>query len=403
MSSIDEKKKENESKNDSSNKQLSLIIAIAFQVLHLGIIIVIGAGMLYTCRGAQTNLFPTCVDFAPYTNILPTFAKENIETNVIETNVNITKGENGNTSTKMTFSVNENMEMMTNKSFFSWIRNFIDGPKANHIGLYFGSIMQNILALNFTILNSIYQAINNFLPETLIILILPYITFFIYFGLAFVDGFYFFYLWFSNLSMFCSIKKDTNDPTKTVWEHSEGAIWNFVNWWKIIAAFFLLLFGVTFFFSIPFIFIGVIYSFILPLTLKTNVEGKKEYGPVSLFKDVLKFKRNIIMFILSYFLIGDIASTFGSPALVSAIIICIGLYFFTGIYHSYVPKPEDGVTSGLASYDQTEKTCIIKNSFSQNIDSSPMLKVPSIDTTKVVPPIEIKGGGWKDRSKKDGM
>lgn len=399
MSSIDEKKKENESKNDSSNKQLSLIIAIAFQLLHLGIIIVVGAGMLYTCRGAQTNIFPTCVDFAPYTNILPTFASENIETNV-----NITKGENGNTSTKMTFSVNKNMEMMNNKSFFSWIRNFIDGPKANHIGLYFGSIMQNILALNFTILNSIYQAINNFLPETLIILILPYITFFIYFGLAFVDGFYFFYLWFSKLPMFCSVKKDTNDPTKTVWEHPEGAIWNFFNWWKIIAAFFLLLFGVTFFFSIPFIFIGVIYSFILPLTLKTNVEGKKEYGPVSLFKDILKFKRNIIMFILSYFLIGDIASTFGNASIVSAIIICIGLYFFTDIYHGYVPKTEDGVTSGLASYEQTVKTCIETNSsYAQNITSSPIVENSNNQPTEVVSSIETKGGGWKNRSRKNRM
>lgn len=351
MSSIDEKKKEknNETTNDMANKNLTLIATVASQLIHLGIIIVFGTGMLYTCRGAQTNLFPTCADFAPYTDVIPTFSIP-----YVETNVNITKGENGNTSTKMTFDINENMKMISNGSFFSWFRNLTEGPGSNQFKLYLGSIMQSVLAFNFTILNSLYQTCNRVLPEILIILLLPYITFFVYLFLGCADFFYFLYLIFAKLFVFCGIKKETGNPDKTTWEHPEGAIWSIGNWWKIVAACFF--YWVPLLITIPFIPIAIFYSFFFPLFLKTNVKDKK-YGPISLFKDVLKFKRNIFMFILSFFLISDMSSIFGAAAAVGSVIICVGLYFFTGIFHRYEPKASDGVSGGLASYNQTVKTC----------------------------------------------
>ena len=356
MSSIDNKRSEINNDNDETTKKLQVVKTLGKQIFHLGLLIIVGSCMLYTCRGSQTNLFPTCVEFAPYTSIVPTFSSDSVPTNI-----NITKGDE-NTSTKMVFSIDENMDIMTNKSFFTWLRNWTEGPKSGHFSLYFASIMQHILAFNFTIVNYIYQFFNNILPETFIIILLPYIAFFLYFGLAIVDGFYFVYLWFSQLSMFCSEKKDTGDPNKTIWEHKDGAIWQFMNWWKIGVAFFFVLIGVSTTISLPFIIIAIAYTFILPLTFKTTVGEKKKYCVFSiftnsLFTDILKFKRSIIMFVVSYILITTTLTAFGMAAAVAAVIVCIGLYFFTDIFHKYTPKASDAVTAGLASYDPIIKTC----------------------------------------------
>jgi len=351
----------------------------------LGIIIVFGTGALYTCRAAQTNLFPTCVEFAPYTSVFPTFSTKisNERINDLETNVNIGKNGDEPNSTKMTFSIEENIKMMTNSQFFMWFRNLTEGPNSNQIKLYFGLMMQNILALNFTIINFVYQTINNLLPEILIILLMPFILIFIYFGLGFVDFFYVFYLVLANLYVFCLPHELSADKNKTNWDYSKGKdIWEFQNWWKIIVAFFFywipLLVG---WFLIP---IAVVYSFFFPFMLKSTVktdETTKSYGISGLFFDVLKFNRRIFMFILSFYLILDMSSSFGAPAAVATLIIFILLFFFSEIYSKYQVKGADGVSPGLVSFDPPTKTC----------GELQPVEMKSVGTKT------LQQGGWKKR------
>jgi len=354
MASIDEKKKEIENQNNTSNTKVAVIGKIAMQFINLGIIIIFGTGALYTCRAAQTNLFPTCVEFAPYTSVIPTFSTE-----AVETNINIGKNGNDTTSTKMTFSIEDNIKMMTNSTFFRWFRNLTEGPKSNQIKLYIGLMMQNILALNFSIINFVYQTINSLLPEILIVLLTPFILIFIYFGLWFVDFFYVFYLVLANLYVFCLPRKLSDDENMTIWDYSKSKdIWEFQNWWKIIAAFFFYL--IQFFFGLFLTSIAVIYFFFFPFTLKSTVKtdnGEKPYGISSLFFDVLKFNRRIIMFILSFYLIMDMVASFGAAAAVATLVIFILLFFFSEIYSKYQVKESDGVTPGLVSFDPPTKTC----------------------------------------------
>jgi hypothetical protein len=401
-SAVDQKRKE----NNPSNGQIQTLRDLSYNILILGIVVLFGTLSLYICRGSQTNLFPTCVDFAPYTMVIPDFSS-----NFIETNVNIVKG---HSSTKMGFSVEENMDMMSNHSAFAWLRNFIDGPKSNQTSLYFASIMQNILALNFTIINGFYQFCNSFLSETMIVFFVPWIAIFVHFGLTFVDGFYFIYLWFSKLPMFCSYKKETGDPNVTTWQHQPGAIWNITNWWKIFIAIILFFFGIAGLASVPFVLFGVVYSVILPLMLKTEVGTgsgkKKEYGPWSLFKDVLKFKRNILMYFVSFILLSTTSSAIGMGAATSVVIICIGLYFFTDVYHPYEPKDIDNVSAGLASYVPSVKKC--GNTKKVEIEMKPFSNIPSDEVSLPELPKEVvknseteknslQKGGWKNRSSKN--
>jgi hypothetical protein len=348
-SAIDQKREENNNKEDPTVKQLKIVETLSFQLLHLGILVLFGTFALYACRGSQTTLFPTCVDFAPYTSVLPTFAADSVETNV-----NIVKGQS---STKMIFPIGKNLDYMTNHSLFTWLRNFIEGPKSNQFTLYFATIMQNILALNFSAINTFYQTCNTWLPEILIILLLPYVISFLYIGLAIVDGFYFVYLWFAKLVLFCSYKDSTENPNKTTWVHPQGAIWSITNWWKIFVAVILFFFGISAFISMPIIFVAVAYTFFFPLTLKTTLSGRKNYGPFSLLQDVFKFKRNIFMYIISFLLLNNTANVFGAAAATSVVVICIGLFFFTGLYHDYEPTAKDAISPGLANFEPTLKTC----------------------------------------------
>jgi hypothetical protein len=369
-SAIDQKREENNNKEDPTAKQLKIVETLSFQLLHLGILVLFGTFALYACRGAQTNLFPTCVDFAPYTSVLPTFSADSVETNV-----NIVKGQS---STKMVFPIGKNLDYMTNHSLFTWLRNFIEGPKSNQFTLYFASIMQNILALNFSAINTFYQTCNAMLPEILIILLLPYVISFLYIGLAIVDGFYFVYLWFSKLALFCSYKKDTGNPNITTWEHPQGAIWSITNWWKIFVAIILFFFGISTFISMPIIFFAVAYTFFFPLTLKTTVSGRKKYGPFSLLQDVFKFKRNIFMYIISFLLLNDTANTFGAAAATSVVIICIMLFFFTGLYHDYEPNAKDAVSAGLASFEPSSKTCGKLNEVEIDVQKPTIVETPTV-------------------------
>ena len=285
----------------------------------------------------------------------------------------------------------DNIKMMTNSTFFRWFRNLTEGPNSNQIKLYFGLMMQNILALNFSIINFVYQTINSLLPEILIVLLTPFILIFIYFGLWFVDFFYVFYLVLANLYVFCLPHELSPDKNKTNWDYSKSKdIWEFQNWWKIIAAFFFYLIPLLVgWFLTP---IAVIYSFFFPFTLKSTVgETKKPYGISSLFFDVLKFNRRIIMFILSFYLIMDMVASFGAAAAVATLVIFILLFFFSEIYSKYQVKESDSVTPGLVSFDPPTKTC----------GKLQAVEIPSPSPSPSPSPTTNQNqqqGGWKKRS-----
>lgn len=346
---IDKKREEINNQSGPTNKQLELVKKMATQLVHLGFIIIIGTCALYTCRAVQANLLPTLIDCVPYTSVVSKFSSD-----YVKTNVNIVGGD---ASTKMEFPILENIDLMTNHSLFTWLRSCVEGEKSSNFSLYFSSIMQSILVFNFSAISRVYQMFNSFLPETVIILLLPYVVSFIYFALAFLDGIYFMYLWFAKLPVFCYKKEDGGK-----WDKNAGSIWSFWNWWKIFVAVILMLFGFSTFISIPFIIVAIAYTFFFPLTLKTQVQSDEDavprkYGIVSLLKDVLKFKRHIFMYIISFLLLNNTASLFGAAEATSVVIVCLALFFFTGIYHQYQPTAADGVTKGLASFEQTEKTC----------------------------------------------
>lgn len=346
-SAIDDKKNKSEK---PKNALLSFSLSVFNQLLTLGIILLIGSLFLYTGKVAQSNILPTCLAFAPYTDVAPPIKELPVDINIVKTGKGIW-------STKLKFPLDENLK--TIEKTLGALKNMINGPKTSVFKLYIATTLQEVIACNFKIINTIYNFINEFVPETLIVILGPFLSFFIYILTGLIDTFYLMFLWFYNIHLLFSEKTET--ATSTNW--ISGDMWGILTWyWSLfyifwfIIAFFLVGMGLI----IPILsFLISTFCIFFPLFMKSkNATTGKPYGLGETIKNILKFKMSIIMILMSINIIISANSNFGGYSAFVAIVACILLYFFTGIYQQYTPKGIDHSTSGLGDYVQAEKECI---------------------------------------------
>jgi hypothetical protein len=69
--------------------------------------------------------------------------------------------------------------------------------------------------------------INAFIPETLIVLLGPFLSFFIYILTGVIDTFYLIFLWFYNIHLLFSEKTETSNSTS--WK--SGDMWGILTWY----------------------------------------------------------------------------------------------------------------------------------------------------------------------------
>jgi hypothetical protein len=77
------------------------------------------------------------------------------------------------------------------------------------------------------------------------------------------------------------------------------------------------------------------------------------YTFIDALYNVIEYKLSVIMYIVSYFVISDAYSSYGSYSALVAIIACLLLYFFTDIYKQFIPENK---TLWTNNYNQAEKT-----------------------------------------------
>ena len=328
-------------------------------IWKLGINILVGTLVLYISRVSQTNLLPTNIACAPYTDIA-----QNIEKILVDINIIKTTDINGNAktySTKLTFPVDKNLDMIKN-GVLSKLRLMKSGPDANVYTLYIATILQTLIANYFSITNTALNFLNSFFTETLLIFFGPLCAFFIYLFAGIVNFFYLIILWFYNISLLFS-EKTSNAGDKTTWK--SGEMFGYFNWmWSFLYIFiFVLLFftlGISFIIPITSLCISLFCIFFpLSLTAKYN-NSEKTYGMLDMIKNVLKYKMSIIMIILSIYIISIASSTLGTQYAVSALVICLILKFlpvfnFLNIYNNHKQTPY--FTEGLGNFTQAVKTC----------------------------------------------
>jgi len=347
-STIDDKKKQQTP--DPKQDLLNFFLGILYQLIVFGILILIGSLGLYSYRVAQTNILPTCSSFAPYTDVVPPIKE-------IPIDINIVKTDKGVWSTKIEFPLEENFKTINNT--LGILHKWINQPNSNVYKLYIATTLQQLIVCNFTITNNINNFMNSMLTETWIILLSPYIMFFTGILTSLINTIYFIILWFYNIYLLFSEKGESK--TETVWK--DGEMWGLLNWgWALLYIFIfcILFFTVGLGIIIPIVACLIsLFCMVFPLFMKSkNKQTGKSYGLGETIKNVLKFKLNIIMILLSLYIISSASNNFGGYAAFVAVVACIILYFFSSVYHQYTPKATDHSSFGLGDFVQAEKICI---------------------------------------------
>uniref|UniRef100_A0A6C0B295 Uncharacterized protein n=1 Tax=viral metagenome TaxID=1070528 RepID=A0A6C0B295_9ZZZZ len=351
-STIDEKKKKT---TISDNPSINFAYSLSTSLVSLGVVFIFGSLFLYTGKIAQSNILPTCTSHEPYTYAKQTIGKQQIDINILKT-------EKGIFSTKLLMPIDQNMKIV-NKTL-GFLRKMIYGKDTNVFKLYFATIIQQVLAFNFSINNTVFNFMNESLTETMNILLSPMIMIFVQSIVGFIVAIYFIIMWFYNIYLLFSTKEEDSKGL-TMWK--DGEMWGVLTWyWSIFyiiaLSILLFIFIATGLLSIL-TFVITLFCLFFPLSLHLyNNSNAEQYTLSDTIKYVFKFKMNIIMYLISFIVIMTTNSNFGGYAAFVSLIACVLLFLFSRIFKSSTPNKI--TTPGIGTFFQAGKNCdpIIKAS-----------------------------------------
>ena len=347
-SAIDEKKEESTSSNKGD--YISNIGGFLSSVAVIFVAITVyytGSGLiLYVCKLAQSNILPTDVHCAPYTDSEP-----NIQP--IKTNIFATGGESP-LSMKLSFPYDE----YNSKNYIlDMFREYKKDPRSNFLANYLISMIETILHFNYSAINKILDMLNG-MPEILLVIFGPIIVSFISALIFIVDHFYLIYLWFAQMGWF--FKTNTNDSGTGNPKWEEVTLVSPFNYW--CAVWLVILFCILFFFSLPFISIlaslSMSWCILSCITYKAEMGGKM-ISALQIIRDVFKYYKATIMGIFSFYVIVSAFSKLGTiPGIFS--ILVLGLIYFGIISIDLFNQINKNNLSPLVSDNQAKKTCSFK-------------------------------------------
>ena len=347
-SAIDEKKEESTSSNkgdffSSIGGFITLVVIIFVSIIFY----YTGSGLLlYVCKLAQSNILPTDVHCAPYTDSEP-----NIQP--IKTNIFSTGGESP-LSMKLSFPYNE----YNSKNYIlDMFREYKNDPRSNFLANYLISIIETIIHFNYSTFNKILDMLNG-LPEFILVIFGPVIVAFISTFILIVDHLYLIYLWFAQMGWF--FKTNTNDSGTGNPKWEEVTFVSPFNYW--CAVWLVILFCILFFFSLPFISIlaslSMSWCILSCITYKAEMGGKM-ISALQIIRDVFKYYKSTIMGIFSFYVIVSAFSKLGTiPGIFS--ILVLGLIYFGIISIDLFNQINKNNLSPLVSDNQAKKTCSFK-------------------------------------------
>uniref|UniRef100_A0A6C0HA89 Uncharacterized protein n=1 Tax=viral metagenome TaxID=1070528 RepID=A0A6C0HA89_9ZZZZ len=371
-SEIDKKKQETKPDQINFKNTYNYGVYLFRQLITLAIIIGVGTGIVYSNKAFLSSVVPVNTKYFPYTNIIPDTDNSNTP---LQTSINNVKlGGDKNYSTKLEFSKEENDKILES-GLFGYLRNM---KYKNAFLLYFCSVLQDILATNLQLNKTFYKLFGSIFTESMNIFIAPVIFVFWCILMFFINFANIILRLFTNLkwlfstresstkaslfsnpigyftSMFSSsdeIYNDDDGPKN--WK--PGNIWSGMNiLTTIIYIILIILFTIFagFVFVYPFISVAtIIYCFSLPLFMKANdvktYNKPTQYSFKNAIADVLKYKSQLIMLILSYYIISGAHTYFGNTVTAISFVIFLIMFFFTPLFESYKLNYKDNLTPGI--------------------------------------------------------
>ena len=330
-SAIDDKKNNNVSGiNINSQTIKQYIQAIIPSIIKSFVYFLLGSMVLYGTLSAQAGLFPSNMEYYPYTEKIPNMQK--VVSNIYET-------DDGKFSQKIFFDYETNRK---GNSILDFLRSH-KKKDSSVVSVFFINIIQSIIRLNYSSLSEILNSIREFeINDFYIVLFGPIVLiFFVIIFLMFVNPIYFIYLWFMNLGLF--VQKDILNP------NSESYGLETIQFWVGVCLIFLF----VFLFFILFGFVGSIISFVSIITVifatvryKCNLNGKDNVGFGTILNNNIKYYKDILAILISIPLVTNASSIFGQAGAGIVIVVLIATYFGLTI-DFYKPSELDKLSKSL--------------------------------------------------------
>ena len=343
-SAIDEKKLDG---NQTTGSFASKIGGFVISVIVVFVIVLLyfcsGGLILYLCKLAQSNILPTDLNCAPYTDTKPNI--QEIQTNIFTTFTN------PETSMKIQFPYDKNSK----NKIIDMFKHYKDKSSSNFLANYFISITEKLLEFNYSAMTTIMNSMNEFFPEVVIIFLGPFISAFLYaFGLL-INQIYFIYLWFSNMSWF--FKHNSNDSGVGLPKWEDVTLFSPIDWWcGAVLAFLFVIFLFLGFPILTFIPIFAYHNSLISSLFYKGVMNNKTATVLTVIIGVLKYYKISTVVIISLFIILLAFLKLGViPGIFS--IVTIGLIYWGIISLNIFKSISENNVTPLVSYKQATKTC----------------------------------------------
>jgi hypothetical protein len=343
---IDEKKGIIDSSSPDSyvSKVASFLKSIIIVIVVILFYFSGGAIMLFLCKLAQSNILPTELNCAPYTDTQPVINPSPIQTNIFTTF----------SEPEMSMKLQIPYDINSKYKLIDMFKEYKESPSSSFLGNYFISIIESLFQFNYSSINSTMNLMNTTFSEGLIIGLGPIISGFIYAFKIIFNIFYFIYLWFSSMSWFFKTNKNDSGDGKPQWE--DVSITSPLNWSLGIVLAILFTFIFPMFILLPI----TCYHYVLFSTLfyKSFLNGK-QISPFAIVIETLKYYKVTIVSIISLCVILLAFSKLGTTAGVCSLVTLCLVYYGVISIDIFKSIPEKNLTPSV-SYEQAKKTCSTK-------------------------------------------
>jgi hypothetical protein len=344
-SAIDEKNEDtNSNKSEGLAKSLQkFIISIITIILVIVVYFSYSGLILFGCKLAQSNILPTDEKCYPYSD-------NKVDIQPVQTNI-FTTFTDPQMSMKMSFPYNP---YNSANKVLDLFRNYKEEFDSNFLANYFISIIESLIADNYSAINFIANMMNG-LPEIVILIFGPFIVSFASAIVFLFDHLYVMYLWFANMGWFFKKNVSTNKGQKAVWE--EVSLLNPIDYWcavLLVILFCILFWGLLSTLSVlPFL----TMSWCLFTCIAYEAEmGGKSISSLTIIKELFKYYKVTFMSIFSFFVVVTAFGSLGAIPGIFSIITLLLIYFGIITIDLFKPNNEGGL-SALTSYKQAKKSC----------------------------------------------
>ena len=285
-----------------------------------GGILIISSITLYTTLLAETNMLGFTKKADKIKNIVETHNVKNYGPGFLPKY-------QGSDKTPIRFNQDDVIDTLTDNTFMNLL-NDSTFPLIHFLKLVLTSMISN----NWTIISTIFGAAYK-LPESLVMIFFMYVTPFIWFIMFFINilmAFIYHIIHFKQF--FTTYDVDSKPPTFT------QTFASFTNWF--------IYFIYIIFLMVPLVVIGLplismVYSIITPLLIPCETDhNSKSYDFSKFLYDMIVYKRQVIMLLISFTLLNVIYTNIGTTAAMSCFGAILFLMTFTKLYSPYIPDPK---------------------------------------------------------------